>query len=184
MVMDRVFLGSVMGGLEGWLGVRSIRTLELRVERQSRNAHELISWLHNALTTNEEAAPTTENSDSSTPVIRRAVSSILPHSSLQSHASHPDSSWLTTQMPHGLYSPVFSIHTHTESQARRLPSVLKYFHHATSLGGVESLIEWRCMSDSGCDKRLLRISVGIEDVRDLKEDLKKGFEIIGVGSSE
>jgi len=129
-----------------------------------------VAWLDAAL------KDTTE--DKSAGAIRSAVHSVLPHSSLQSASSHPDSEWLTAQMPHGLYCPVFSFLTHTEEQARRLPSLLRYFYHATSLGGVESLIEWRCMSDSGCDKRLLRVSIGLEDVRDLMADFTQAFQVI------
>ena len=47
---DRVYLGSVMGGLESWLGVRSIRTLELRVMRQSETAGRIVDALDGALT--------------------------------------------------------------------------------------------------------------------------------------
>ena len=39
---ERMVLGSVMGSLEGWLGLRSLRTLELRVKRQSRTAEQLV----------------------------------------------------------------------------------------------------------------------------------------------
>lgn len=42
---ERVFLGSVMASLEGWLGVWSVRTLELRMERQARSAGSLINRL-------------------------------------------------------------------------------------------------------------------------------------------
>ncbi|RWQ95793.1 hypothetical protein C8Q69DRAFT_381971, partial [Paecilomyces variotii] len=52
-----------------------------------------------------------------------------------------------------------------------LSSKLAFFHHATSLGGVESLIEWRALSDSRVDRKLLRISVGLENWLDLKNDL-------------
>jgi cystathionine beta-lyase/cystathionine gamma-synthase len=50
------------------------------------------------------------------------------------------------------------------------------FQHATSLGGVESLMEWRAMSDASCDKSLLRISCGIEEFDDLKADILQGME--------
>jgi cystathionine beta-lyase/cystathionine gamma-synthase len=63
-------------------------------------------------------------------------------------------------------------------EAKRLPSKLHLFHHATSLGGVESLIEWRAMSDLTIDKRILRVSVGVEAWEDLKEDLLEGFKAL------
>ena len=46
----------------------------------------------------------------------------------------------------------------------------------TSLGGVESLIEWRRMSDNTVGPELLRISVGVEAFEDLRDDLVNGFE--------
>lgn len=70
---------------------------------------------------------------------------------------------------------MFSITLKKREQARKLPSKLEFFHHATSLGGVESLIEWRTMSDNKVDPRLLRLSIGIEDVTDLRDDLVKAL---------
>ncbi|VUC20542.1 unnamed protein product, partial [Clonostachys rosea] len=62
--------------------------------------------------------------------------------------------------------------------AKKLPSKLQLFHHATSLGGVESLIEWRSMTDPNVDPRLLRVSIGVEGLEDLKQDLQQGFEAL------
>lgn len=44
----RTFLGNMMGSLESWLLLRSLRTLHLRVARQSQNATELARWLSHA----------------------------------------------------------------------------------------------------------------------------------------
>ena len=158
---DRLLLGGVLGSLEGWLGVRSVRTLELRVERQSRNAAELVAWLDAALRSGAEES-----------VVSQVVGKVL-HASLQPEAK-VEGSWLRKQMPNG-YGPVFALLMKTEEQARRLPSKLALFHHATSLGGVESLIEWRAMTDKTVDKRLLRVSVGVEGWEDLRADLEMGF---------
>jgi cystathionine beta-lyase/cystathionine gamma-synthase len=78
-------------------------------------------------------------------------------------------------MPNG-FGPVFSIVLHKEEYAKHLPSKLRYFQHATSLGGVESLIEWRALSDPRVDRKLLRISIGLESWEDLKEDLFQAFK--------
>ncbi|KAJ4352219.1 uncharacterized protein N0V89_007566 [Didymosphaeria variabile] len=162
---DRIFLGSVLGSLEGWLGVRSLRTMELRVQRQSSNATDLVLWLTNALKGNGEGSE----------VVSKVVSEVK-HASLQ----ETDFSWLQKQMPNG-FGPVFSFYTKTPEQARQLPSHLRLFHHATSLGGVESLIEWRRMSDSGVDERLLRVSVGVENWEDLRDDFIQAFEKLASG---
>jgi cystathionine gamma-synthase len=159
---ERLFLGSVMGNLEGWLGVRSLRTFDLRVQRQSANAEKLVSWLNDAVVS--------ESPDSS--VVKKVVRKVV-HASLQTQ----DFDWLKKQMPNG-FGPVFSFYTHEIRQARHLPSKLRLFHHATSLGGVESLIEWRKMSDSGVDETLLRVSVGVESWEDLKADFLAAFKAL------
>jgi cystathionine gamma-synthase len=167
---ERIFLGSVLGSLEGWLGVRSLRTMALRVQRQSSNATNLVSWL--------DAALKGKGTDREAEIIKKVVSKVS-HASLQKE----DMDWLEPQMPNG-FGPVFSIYTQTEEQARNLPSVLRLFHHATSLGGVESLIEWRRMSDSDVDERLLRVSVGVESWEDLKGDFLRGFELLAQGGKD
>ena len=47
---------------------------------------------------------------------------------------------------------------------------------ATSLGGVESLIDYRRQSDPKSDPRLLRLSIGVEELEDLKADLRQGLQ--------
>ncbi|KAK4240697.1 hypothetical protein C8A03DRAFT_31187 [Achaetomium macrosporum] len=159
---ERLHLGGVMGSLEGWLGVRSLRTLELRVMRQAENAQRLVDWL---------AAQKKAGGNVVADLVYR-----IQHASQQPEASDPDS-WLRKQMPNG-YGPVFSLWLKTEEHAKRLPSKLFLFHHATSLGGVESLIEWRAMSDAAVDRRLVRVSVGVEGWEDLRDDLLQGLQAL------
>ncbi|KAI1811644.1 PLP-dependent transferase [Poronia punctata] len=163
LIEDRVFLGSVVGNLEGWLGIRSLRTLELRVSKQSADAERLVHWL------------ATERSREGSPVA--ALVADIKHASLQVGPDGKRPAWLTTQMPNG-FGPVFSFYMKEEIDAKTLPSKLNLFHHATSLGGVESLIEWRAMTDAGVDKRLLRVSIGIEGWEDLRDDLLQAFEAL------
>jgi cystathionine beta-lyase/cystathionine gamma-synthase len=159
---ERTYLGNVMGGLEGWLGVRSIRTLEVRVERQSFSAGKIVAWLDGALHS--------EHCSEEDKTIKAVVEKV-DHASLQKS----DMGWLKKQMPNG-FGPVFSIWMKTDAVARKLPSKLDFFHHATSLGGVESLIEWRTMTDATVDRRLLRVSIGLEGWEDLKNDLAGAFK--------
>lgn len=162
LLEDRLALGNVMGNLEAWLGARSLRTLEVRVQRASQNASHLITWLQSALTA---TAPTDEQE------LIKSVLGKIHHASLQ------EEPWIKKQMPNG-FGPVFAIILTSEEYARVLPSKLKFFHHATSLGGVESLIEWRALSDSRVDRKLLRISVGLENWEDLKGDLLQAFRAL------
>lgn len=90
------------------------------------------------------------------------------HSSLQTEP------FVKEQLPNG-YGPVFVIIVDSEETGKTLPSRLKYFHHATSLGGVESLIEWRAVTDPYVERNLLRVSIGTEDPNDLIEDFKQAL---------
>ncbi|KAI0460265.1 pyridoxal phosphate-dependent transferase [Xylaria acuta] len=166
---ERLFLGSVMGSMEGWLGIRSLRTLELRVRKQSADTEKLVQWL-------------AAEKDREGSVVSDTVAEIK-HASLQvknggkGEGEEEELGWLRKQMPNG-FGPVFALSMKDENDARRLPSKLTLFHHATSLGGVESLIEWRSMTDASVDKRLLRLSIGVEGWEDLRDDLVQGFEAL------
>ncbi|OJJ51738.1 hypothetical protein ASPZODRAFT_148962 [Penicilliopsis zonata CBS 506.65] len=166
---DRLFLGSVMGNMEGWLGVRSLRTLEIRVQRASQSAASLVSWLDGILRVPHATTPGSDEA-----AVQAVVHRVF-HASLQQQEDDP--AWLQRQMPNG-FGPVFAIVLREEDLARRLPSHLSFFHHATSLGGVESLIEWRAMSDSTVDPRLLRVSIGLENWEDLRRDLLGAFKAL------
>lgn len=171
MYAERIYLGSVMGSMEGWLGVRSLRTFELRVKRQSENADQLVAFIAGAL------EGTSGTDDDGVEDVKKVVEKI-EHASLQKE----DMGWLKKQMPNG-FGPVFSMWMKSEALARRLPSKLHLFHHATSLGGVESLVEWRKMSDPKVEGGLLRVSVGVESWEDLKADMINGCkQLVADGS--
>lgn len=152
LVSDRVYLGTNIANLESFLLIRSLRTYELRILQQSRNATEIVEFLSK----NREKYPNITK---------------ITHGSLQTEE------FVKKQQPNG-HSPVFAIELDSEENAKAFPSKLKYFHHATSLGGVESLIEWRAMSDSSCSPKLLRVSVGIENVKDLIADFQQALDTL------
>jgi cystathionine beta-lyase/cystathionine gamma-synthase len=158
---DRLVLGSVMGSFEGWLGIRSLRTLHLRVTRQAQTTEALVSWLQKGV----------EDRNS---IIGKVVSKVS-HASLQKDALKEG--WLQKQMPGG-YGPVFSMWLRKHEHARRFASKLYVFQHAASLGGVESLVEWRAMSSKEEDPLVIRVSVGVEDLEDMKADFTQGFQAL------
>jgi cystathionine gamma-synthase len=172
MFGERLHLGAVMGNMEGWLGVRSLRTLELRVLRQSESAGKLVWFLNQAVTGKDE-------SEEAKAV--KAVVAGVEHASLQekdmARGEDGKIGWLKEQMPNG-FGPVFGMHLKKAVYAKCLPSKLHLFHHATSLGGVESLIEWRKMSDATVAETLVRVSVGIENWEDLKRDIVNGCKAL------
>ncbi|KAL7629202.1 hypothetical protein AAE478_000722 [Parahypoxylon ruwenzoriense] len=165
---ERLVLGSVMGSFEGWLGVRSIRTLEVRVRKQSADAERLVEWLAGEVEGNNKEGLVAG-------VVAQVMHASLQKSDLVASEGEGGEGWLKKQMPQG-FGPVFAVLLRDAEDARRLPSKLGLFHHATSLGGVESLVEWRAMTDRSVDKRLLRFSIGLEGFEDLRDDLTQGFE--------
>lgn len=183
---ERLLLGSVMGSMEGWLGLRSMRTLDLRVRRQSQNATELVRRLDHALSgsvtgangevdgLDRDVGTAKMGVSAEDERVVRATAEKITHAALQIQNDPSVASWLPKQMPNG-YGPVFSLWLKTPKMARTFPSKLQLFHHATSLGGVESLIEWRSMTDESVDARVLRVSVGVEGVDDLWCDLVEGM---------
>jgi cystathionine gamma-synthase len=65
-----------------------------------------------------------------------------------------------------------------ENEARKVVNAVKLFAQATSLGGVESLIEHRASvegPDTKTPKNLIRISVGLEHIDDLIEDINQAL---------
>ncbi|KAJ3741242.1 Cys/Met metabolism PLP-dependent enzyme-domain-containing protein [Lentinula detonsa] len=160
---DRTYMGTVMGSLESWLLLRSLRTFHLRIVRQSATATALVQWLKTVALTSK---------DDSFEGVPGGVLAKVFHSSLQevdSRGFHP------SQQMQGGWSATFSILLSTPGYAKALPHLTKYFVPATSLGGVESLIEYRARADPNEDPTLVRISVGVEDFEDLKADLEQAF---------
>ena len=160
---DRTAVGSTPGSLEVWLLMRSLRTLHLRVERQSATASAIAAWLRRAVE-GEQGHP-----------LKGLVHSVA-HPSLPTDPSHA----VAKQQMTGGYGGCFALELATEEAARALPAALSLFRDATSLGGVESLIEWRRKYDDAVSPLLLRCSVGLEEVDHLKEDLKRA--IVAVSS--
>jgi cystathionine gamma-synthase len=95
--------------------------------------------------------------------------------------SHPQHEVAKKQMIGG-YSGMLSILVKGDREhALKLATALKLFTHATSLGGVESLIEHRKSIEgqqSATPDNLLRISVGIEHINDLINDFKQALKLI------
>ncbi|CAN6657894.1 cystathionine gamma-lyase [Trichomonascus vanleenenianus] len=145
ILQDRGYTGAIPGSLEAWLLTRSLRTLNMRVRTQAASANAIVKYL-------------SENIDK------------LPKLAKVYHSSLQTEEFVKKQLPLG-GGPVFSIEVVDKETARQLPSRLKLFAHATSLGGVESLIEWRAISDERCSETLLRVSIGVEDQEDLLQDL-------------
>ncbi|GAA6005706.1 hypothetical protein JCM10207_005301 [Rhodosporidiobolus poonsookiae] len=158
---NRTYTGSNLGSLDTYLLLRSVRSLPLRVKRQAETATALAQWLA-ALS---RASP---GSDVDGPA---GVVEKVWHTSLQEGAGEVLGEG--KQLEAG--PACFGLLLTKAEYATHLPHSLGCFVPATSLGGVESLIEQRRVSDPGADPRLIRLSIGLEDFEDLKHDLISGF---------
>jgi cystathionine gamma-synthase len=148
---DRHDAGAVIGPFEAWLLLRGIRTLPLRVERMSANAMAVANYLSNHPKVADVYYP--------------------------GLASHPGHAIAARQMPGGFGCLLSFLVEGGAERALEVVGRLKLFHRATSLGGVESLVEHRHTIEphTGIPENLIRISVGIEDSGDLIADLKQAL---------
>ncbi|KAJ3573873.1 hypothetical protein NP233_g2152 [Leucocoprinus birnbaumii] len=161
---DRTFIGCGLGSLEAWLLLRSLKTLHLRVPRQSETATALAKWLDSVRDTPK---------DQTFEEIAGGLIRKVHHSSLQgtdARGFNPQNQML------GGFNATFGIELATVDLASRLPHFLELFVPATSLGGVESLVEHRLGSDPGADPSLVRLSIGVEEFEDLQGDLRQALQ--------
>jgi cystathionine gamma-synthase len=149
----RTMTGAVPGVLESYLATRGLRTLPLRMERAQANAGEL-------------AARLAEH-----PRVTRVRYPGLPS----------DPGHAIAARDHAGFGAMISFEIEgVADNAERLCAAVRLISHATSLGGVESLIERRARheidADFGTPPTLLRFSVGIEHVEDLWADLGQALD--------
>lgn len=144
--------GVVPSPFDCWLLFRSMATLSIRVKTQSESAQVIATAL------------------AKHPGIEKVFYPGLP--------SHPNHEVATRQMK-GSFGAMLSILVKGgEKEALHFTNRLKLFKHATSLGGVESLVEHRLSVEGEHAKsppNLIRISVGIEHIDDLLDDLNQAL---------
>jgi cystathionine gamma-lyase len=155
-------VGAIAGPFDSFLALRGLKTLALRMERHCSNALEIARWL--------EEQP--------------QVKSVL-YPGLKSHPQHD----LARQQMRG-FGGIVTIILKTDLEGtRRFLENTHLFALAESLGGVESLIDHPAIMTHasvpkdqreklGITDSLVRLSVGVEGVRDLIDDLQFAFEAI------
>ena len=152
--------GAIPGPMDCYLALRGIKTLALRVERTCENARKLATFLKEHPDTEEIRYP--------------------------GHPDHPGHDIARSQMSDfgGMVS--FSLKNDAIETAHTFMSSTRIFTLAESLGGVESLISHpasmthasipeNVRKAAGLNDSLIRLSVGIEDVDDLIDDLQTAF---------
>ncbi|WP_164660708.1 PLP-dependent aspartate aminotransferase family protein [Tropicibacter sp. Alg240-R139] len=148
---DRQGAGAVMSPFDAWLLVRGMRTLPLRVERMCENAQKIAEFM----------------------IAHDQVEDVF-YPGLSGFAGHD----IATRQMSGGYGFLMSVLVKgNATEALAVAGRLNLFHRATSLGGVESLIEHRHTIEphTGIPENLLRLSIGIEDAGDLMDDLDQAL---------
>ena len=148
----RIQHGLILGPFEAWLLLRGMRTLEARVRTASESAVLLATWLRD----------------------HPRIAAVL-HPGLRDHPGHA----IATRQMRG-YGAMLSIRVRGGARAAIATAArVKLWKRATSLGGVESLLEHRASVEgkgSPCPPDLLRLSVGLEDPEDLFADLDRALK--------
>jgi cystathionine gamma-synthase len=142
--------GAVLGSFEAWLLIRGLRTLYLRVQRASESALAIARHF--------------EGHEKLDAVLYPGL------------ASHPGHAIAARQMTGGFGGMLSILVAGGRVAAIRAASRAEIFLRATSLGGVESLVEHRATiegPESHVPENLLRLSIGIEDVGELIGDLEQ-----------
>jgi len=152
-------MGSIQGAFDSFLALRSLKTLPLRMKAHEENAIKVAQFLE------------------SHPLVEKVI-----YPGLKSHPQHA----LAVKQMNGFGGMITFFIKGGIIASRRFLESVKIFALAESLGGVESLVEHPAIMTHasvpaeqrkklGIDDSLIRLSVGVEDVDDLIEDLKQAF---------
>ena len=153
-------VGAIASPFDSFLALRGVKTLALRMQRHCESALELARWL--------EAQPQVER---------------VHYPGLESHPQHA----LAKRQMSGGFGGMISATLRTDlAGAKRFLEAVQIFALAESLGGVESLIEHPAIMTHatipaetrktlGIGDSLVRLSVGVEDIADLRADLQQAL---------
>jgi len=156
-------VGAIAGPFDSFLALRGLKTLALRMERHCENALELARWLEKE------------------PKARR-----VSYPGLTSHPQHD----LAKRQMGDRFGGMITVILDTDlAGTRRFLENTHLFSLAESLGGVESLVNYPPIMTHGAipeeqrialgiTESLVRLSVGVEDVEDLRDDLKTALAAI------
>jgi len=143
----QILMGATPNPMDCYLLCRGLKTLAVRMKQHSSNALELAKYLETH------------------PLVEKVYYPGL--------ASHSQFDLAKKQMPNGQSGMISVCFKLSESETHQLASKFTIFKQATSLGGVESLVEHRKSIEgpqSTTPGNLLRFSIGLEDVEDLKQE--------------
>jgi cystathionine gamma-synthase len=156
--------GACLAPFDSWLILRGIKTLGVRMERAEKNAEELAAWLES----------------------RSAVKKVI-YPGLLNHPGHE----IQKSQARG-FGAMLTMELESKEYALAILGKVRMIKYAESLGGVETLITYpatqthadvpvKIREANGITDSVLRLSVGIEDVADLIDELARVFDEIESG---
>ena len=151
-------VGACLSAMDSWLVIRGVKTLALRMEQHQKNAIALAEWLKTQ------------------PKVTKVLFPGLPE-----HPGYEINKAQTTG-----FGGMLSFEVDSEETAKTVLEGIELIQFAESLGGTESLLTYPVTQThpdlkpedaerKGITRRLLRLSVGIEDTDDLIADLEQAF---------
>lgn len=152
--------GAGLAPFDSWLILRGVKTLAIRMEKAQENAMKLALWLKDR------------------PEIARVIYPGLPE-----HPGHE----IMKRQARG-FGAMLTFETVSEKMVEQILDRIKLIQFAESLGGVETLITFPItqthadvppekLAKNGINKKILRLSVGIEHIDDLIHDLEQAFDL-------
>ena len=154
-------IGANLAPFDAWLLLRGIQTLAVRMDRAEENAMALAQWLKTR------------------PEVTRVIYPGLPE-----HPGHA----LMKQQARG-FGAMLTFEVRDKREVPVLLKAVRLIHFAESLGGTESLLTYpitqthadvppEVLAANGLTDRILRLSVGIENINDLRADLEQAFAAV------
>lgn len=154
-------IGANLAPFDAWLLLRGIQTLAVRMDRAEENAMTLAQWLKTR------------------PEVKRVIYPGLPE-----HPGHA----LMKQQARG-FGAMLTFEVRDKREVPVLLKAVRLIRFAESLGGTESLLTYpitqthadvppEVLAANGLTDRILRLSVGIENINDLRTDLEQAFAAV------
>lgn len=146
----RTNTGCILQSFEGWLLLRGLRTLDLRMQRAFDNADKIVAWLKD----------------------QACIQHIY-------YLGLDENTYISKQFKRPSCAMISFLHSGDANASRSMCAKTQVFRNATSLGSTESLIEFRKETEgenSLCPENLIRLSIGLESVDDLIADLSAIFD--------
>lgn len=154
-------IGANLAPFDAWLLLRGIQTLAVRMDRAEENAMTLAQWLKTR------------------PEVTRVIYPGLPE-----HPGHA----LMKQQARG-FGAMLTFEVRDKREVPVLLKAVRLIRFAESLGGTESLLTYpitqthadvppEVLAANGLTDRILRLSVGIENINDLRTDLEQAFAAV------